>query len=175
MKQAELDEIEVIDLEEYACSDRPIPKHVKYFKIRVDKEKFNVQSPITAKEILIVADLDPCDYGLEQILRGGERVRLEFDHVVDLREPGIERFETILTKEIQIIVNGREKFVTSKVLSFSEIVALAFDDPPTGPNICFTITFRKGHDSKPEGTLVEGETIKIKKGEIFNVTATDKS
>jgi hypothetical protein len=78
-------------------------------------------------------------------------------------------------KEFTIIVNGRQKVVTAKELSFAQIVALAFDNPPTGPNIVFTITYRRGEGHKPEGTLVEGETVKIKDGMIFNVTATDKS
>ena len=78
-------------------------------------------------------------------------------------------------KEITIIVNGREKVVDKKELSFSEIIALAFENPPTGPNFVFTVTFRRGHGHKPEGTLLPGETVKIKKGMIFNVTATDKS
>lgn len=78
-------------------------------------------------------------------------------------------------KEFTIIVNGREKVVTKDELSFDEIVALAFDNPPTGPYIVFTITYRRGHGHKPEGTLLPGETVKIKEGMIFNVTATDKS
>lgn len=68
-----LDEIEVVDLEEYACSDKPIPKHVKYYLIRVDDEKLRVRSPITANEILIASDLDPCEYRLEQKFKGGRR------------------------------------------------------------------------------------------------------
>jgi len=78
-------------------------------------------------------------------------------------------------KEFTIIVNGRKKVVTAKELSFAEVVALAFDTPPTGQNIVFTVTYRKGDEHKPEGTLVEGEKVKIKDGMIFNVTATDKS
>ncbi|MBD2432405.1 MULTISPECIES: multiubiquitin domain-containing protein [Fischerella] len=78
-------------------------------------------------------------------------------------------------KDFTIIVNARQKVVTAKHLSFTEIVALAFDNLPTGPNIVFTVTYRKGEGNKPEGTLVEGETVKIKDGMIFNVTATDKS
>jgi hypothetical protein len=78
-------------------------------------------------------------------------------------------------KNITIVVNGREKTVTGKELSFAQLVALAFDTPPTGENIVFTITYRRGSGNKPEGSLVEGETVKIKKGMIFNVTATDKS
>lgn len=79
-------------------------------------------------------------------------------------------------KEFTIIVNGRQKTVTERDLSFAAIVALAFDNPPTGENILFTITFRKGgNEHRPEGTLVEGDYVKVKSGTIFNVTATDKS
>lgn len=74
-----------------------------------------------------------------------------------------------------IIVNGRPKVVTEKELSFMDIVKLAFDPVPTGEFIVLTITYRKGHGHKPEGTLLEGQSIKVKEGMIFNVTATDKS
>jgi hypothetical protein len=78
-------------------------------------------------------------------------------------------------KDLTIVVNGRDKLVNSKELSFTEVVALAFENPPSGPNIVFTVTYRRGHGDKPEGTLVEGATVRIKDGMIFNVTATDKS
>jgi len=78
-------------------------------------------------------------------------------------------------KEITIIVNGREKVVTAKELTESELVNLAFDDPPTGEFICFTITYRRGHGNKAESTLEDGESLKLKEGMIINVTATDKS
>lgn len=171
----ELDEIEVVDLEEYACSDKPIPKRVKYYLIRVDEEKLRVQSPITAKEILIASDLDPCEYRLEQKFKGGKTVELEPDQLVDLREPGIEYFVSIQTKAISIIVNGREKTVEGKKLSFADLIRLAFENPPTGENICFTVTYRNGPKKNPEGTMVEGDKVKIKCGMVFNVTATDKS
>lgn len=79
-------------------------------------------------------------------------------------------------KSITIIVNGREKTVTKGELTFDEVVKLAFDKPPYGTNTLFTITYRKGgNEHRPEGHLVEGGTVKVKKGIIFNVTATDKS
>ncbi|MFZ3208760.1 MAG: multiubiquitin domain-containing protein [Geobacteraceae bacterium] len=77
--------------------------------------------------------------------------------------------------QFEIIVNGRKKVVTTKELSFAEIVALAFDTVPTGPNILFTITYRHGPHGKSEGTLMEGATVKTKEGMIFNVTPTNKS
>ncbi|MGS2724869.1 multiubiquitin domain-containing protein [Porticoccus sp. GXU_MW_L64] len=79
-------------------------------------------------------------------------------------------------KTITVIVNGRNKEIPKNDdLTFDALVALAFDNPPKGELICFTITYRKGQGNKPEGTLPEGESVKPKEGMIFNVTATDKS
>jgi len=78
-------------------------------------------------------------------------------------------------KDFEIIVNGRKKVVTKNELSFDEIVALAFNPVPSGPNIMFTITYRHGPAANPQGNLLEGGTVKLKDGMIFNVTATDKS
>ena len=78
-------------------------------------------------------------------------------------------------KTLEVIVNGRPKEVTSKEASFEEIVALAFSNPPSGTNVLFTVTYRRGEGNKPEGSLVAGEDVKLKDGMIFNVTATDKS
>ncbi|MDO8571896.1 MAG: multiubiquitin domain-containing protein [bacterium] len=77
-------------------------------------------------------------------------------------------------KDYEIIVNGRQKVVTTKELTFAQVVALA-DNLPTGENIVYTVTYRKAEGKKQEGTLVEGESVKVKDGTIFNVTATDKS
>ena len=78
-------------------------------------------------------------------------------------------------KEYTIVVNGREKTVTATELGGDDLVALAYENPPTGELICFTITYRRGQGNKPEGTLDDGDTVKLKEGMIFNVTATDKS
>lgn len=47
--------------------------------------------------------------------------------------------------------------------------------PDKNPNIIYTVTYRRGEGKKPEGTLVEGESVKVKDGMIFDVTRTDKS
>ena len=78
-------------------------------------------------------------------------------------------------KERTIIVNGRPKVVDTKDLSFAEVIALAFDSVPIGQNVMFTVTYRRGHGHKPEGTLIEGQSVKVKERMIFNVTATNKS
>ncbi|WNK00452.1 multiubiquitin domain-containing protein [Thalassospiraceae bacterium LMO-JJ14] len=79
------------------------------------------------------------------------------------------------SKEVTIIVNGREKSVPKGEITFNELIQLAFDDPPTGEFICFTVAYRKGPSPNQSGTLSDGEAIKVKKGMIFDVKYTDKA
>jgi hypothetical protein len=171
----EIDEIEVIDLEEYAGSGHLLPKHVLYYKIRIDDEKILVKSPIKAEEILIASDLEPEDYQLVQVLTDGREIELDSNQKIDLRADGIERFKALLLQSTTITVNARQKTVTEKKLSFIEVVALAFTPVPTGDNWIFTVTYYNGPKKNPEGSMVKGDKVKIKKGMVFNVTATDKS
>jgi multiubiquitin len=79
-------------------------------------------------------------------------------------------------EEITIIVNGEPKHVTTHEISFEQVIDLAYNGhPPTGPNYVFTVTYRKAEGKKHEGTLTKGQTVEVKNGTIFNVTATDKS
>ena len=77
--------------------------------------------------------------------------------------------------EFRIIVNGRERIVTSDELSFDDVLALAFNPVPSGPNWEFTVSYRGGAERPFEGRLHPGDKVKIKSGTVFNATATDKS
>ena len=79
-------------------------------------------------------------------------------------------------KTITIYVNGTPKEVEkNEPLTYDKVVHLAFDNPPTGDDILITITYHKGDNEKPEGSLVPGGTVKPKKGMEFDVTATNRS
>jgi len=79
-------------------------------------------------------------------------------------------------REIEIVVNGRRKHVQAmEHITFDEVVRLAYENPPTGPMVIFTVTYKRGHGQKPEGSLQPGQSVRVKEGMIFNVTATDKS
>ena len=82
---------------------------------------------------------------------------------------------TIDKDRIDIYVNGRKKTVYSDELTFSEVVVLAFNPVPSGPNIEITVTFRNGAGRPPEGRLLAGNSVKVRGGTVFNVRATDKS
>lgn len=76
-------------------------------------------------------------------------------------------------KEAKIIVNGREKEWKEQKISFEQVVTLAFGS--VDPNTTYTVTYKKGPEARPEGTLVKGQSVPVKTGMIFNVTATNKS
>ncbi|AGS20611.1 multiubiquitin domain-containing protein [Rhizobium etli] len=100
---------------------------------------------------------------------------IEADGEGNLARKGAERIVSKPKEKVKIFVNTREKLVDPGRISFSELVKLAFSDLPVGPNTSFTVSYLKGPDDKPEGSLVEGESVKVRKGMRFNVSATDKS
>lgn len=76
---------------------------------------------------------------------------------------------------VTVVINGRPRQVAKDELTFREVVELAFEQPVFGDNIVYTVTYKRGHGNKPEGTLVEGELLKPKEGMLINVARTDKS
>jgi hypothetical protein len=72
-----------------------------------------------------------------------------------------------------IIINAEQVEVTQKALTFRELCKLAFPAGELNDNISYTVTYADPHG--PEGSLVDGESVKIKKGMIFNVGRSDKS
>jgi hypothetical protein len=79
------------------------------------------------------------------------------------------------TKVATVIVNGRSKEVTAKELTFDDVVRLAYDNPDTGPDITYSISYRRGVGNKPSGRLAPGGSVKVKDGMIFNVKRSDRS
>lgn len=99
---------------------------------------------------------------------------IDADDLVNLSEEGGERLVT-RKRTVTIIVNGRRKTVHATELTFTQILALAFDPLPTGENWVFTVTYSNGPPPRPEGSLIAGQSVRINDKMVFNVTATDKS
>jgi hypothetical protein len=75
-----------------------------------------------------------------------------------------------------VYFNGRPKEIPKKdTISFEEAVAYAFDSPPTGDGVQFSVQYSRGHGDKPTGTLLEGQSVKVKEGMEFDVTPTNRS
>jgi hypothetical protein len=79
-------------------------------------------------------------------------------------------------KSVQIIVDGTPYEWEEEKISYEEVINLAYDgQPPQGENVQITVAFHRGHGDKDEGDLAPGEAAKVKKGMVFDVTATDRS
>ena len=76
--------------------------------------------------------------------------------------------------ELTIIVNTREKIAPSRDLTYAQVVMLAYPNDPVTDQVGYTITYSNAE--KPhEGELAAGQTVRIKRGTIFNVKKTTKS
>jgi len=143
-------------------------------KIFIDQNSYRSPNPTTGAALYVLGNVQP---GMElfrevtgdredsEVDNGPESVPLERD----------EHFHSGKPKVYKIIVNGRQKEVSTKTLSFDQVVALAFNQVPSGANVQFTVTYRKGPSKNPHGSMTEGESVHIKDGMIFDVTETNKS
>lgn len=102
----------------------------------------------------------------DRIIGEGESVNLDARGTEHLR---------IVKASVTIIVNAEERKVTGRRITFEQLVVLAFETPPTGPNILITIDYGKGPPQNPKGSLEAGQSVKIKNRMVFDVTATDRS
>src|SRR3954468_24085176 len=68
--------------------------------------------------------------------------------------------------DVTIVVNGRTKPWSDKDITFAQVVALAFNPVPSGPNVEVTVAYRRGEGNKPTGTLIPGESVRVKDGMV---------
>lgn len=108
-----------------------------------------------------------------EVSGAGER-RIGDQEFVDLAALGVERLHTRL-KVYDIFVNTRPRQVSTPTLTFWQVVKLVYPDAVENSTTYYTVTYKHGPASNPEGSMVAGETVHIKDGMRFNVTPTDKS
>lgn len=141
-------------------------------RIHIDREVYESPNPTTGVALYELAAI-PKHRDLFREVGG------------DLEDDLVPRDETVVRlkedehfysqKAITIIVNGQKKEAAETKLSFEEVVKYAFPALPTGDNVMFTVRYRHGPKENPSGTLLEGETVRIKNGMIFDVTQTVRS
>ncbi|MBY0433142.1 MAG: multiubiquitin domain-containing protein [Cyclobacteriaceae bacterium] len=79
-------------------------------------------------------------------------------------------------KVFDIIVNTRPKTWDKKEISFRDVVLLAFPNAIFNEQHIYTVTYSKGVDKKPKGSIVEGgEPVHVKDGMVFDVEHNDIS
>lgn len=151
-------------------------KHNHKVRVHIDQKPYESPNPTTGEALYKLGHVQP---GLELFREiRGNREDPAVDNDTDpihLREDEHFHSGPAQPRQIIIIVNGQKKSVTTKTVTFDQLVKLAFPVPPTGSNILYTISYEDGPPANPQGSLKEGKSVKVKNGMIFNVTATDKS
>ena len=78
-------------------------------------------------------------------------------------------------KVFNIIVNTRPKTFNEKEIAFKQVVQLAYENPVFNEIIEYSVSYSKGEDKKPKGTLTEGESVHVKEGMVFDVERANRS
>ena len=144
--------------------------------IHIDEKPYESANPTTGEALYKLGHI-PLGYDLFREVWGDREVPIveNDDEPVHLRENEHFHSGPEQPRKYTIIVNGQQKVVTTRKVSFQEIVKLAFPTPPTGTNILYTVSYEDGPRVNPQGSLKEGQSVVVKNWMIFNVTATDKS
>lgn len=89
-------ESEIVDIEALSRAGKTAPNG-KHYRIRVDKEHIDVDTQfVTGRRILELAGRLPVErFRLDMKMHGGNTKKVGLDEVVDLAQPGLERFMTI--------------------------------------------------------------------------------
>lgn len=77
---------------------------------------------------------------------------------------------THYVKRLDIVVNGRLESVPDGELHRDEIIKLAFGKLPT--NALLTVQYARGPEVNPSGVLLEGQSVKLKSGMVFDAVST---
>jgi hypothetical protein len=89
-----------------------------------------------------------------------------------------EHFHSALApeKHYVITVNTDPFVVDHDIVTFDELVKLAYPQPPTGLDPAFTVSFEHANSKPHHGDLAAGATVTVKKhGTIFDVAHTNRS
>lgn len=150
-------------------------KHILHLIINGKEYNWH-QEYITGAQIRKLGNIPAEDEIFLSIKKPWEDEPIPDDKQVNLARPEIEHFYSKDRDfKITIIVNGRPKPWTEKIITFEQVVALAFGAYDPDPNKVYTVVYDKGPHENHEGSMVRGSKVYVKDKMIFNVTATDKS
>lgn len=72
-----------------------------------------------------------------------------------------------------IIVNGRPREVTGEIITYHQVVALAFPHDSSQEQVLYSVHYTGPHMA--DGTLAEGQSVKLHDGVKFDVSKTNRS
>jgi hypothetical protein len=150
--------------------------HRHEVRIHIDQKPYESPNPTNGEALYKLGSVQP-GFELFREVKGDKEDPIveNDDEPIHLREDEHFHSGPVQPRKYIIVVNGQQKTVTAKIVSFDEIVKLAFPTPPPGANILYTVSYEDGPRINPQGSMKEGQSVSVKNRMIFNVTATDKS
>jgi hypothetical protein len=144
------------------------------FKLTLNDQELRWGKPAISGAVLYGLAKPGVGEGVFLVIPGGEDRLIERDELVDLTQPGIEHFITAPIT-FEIIVNARLRTVSTRSVTFEQVVQLAFPGHHE-PNVVFSMTYRHAASAPHAGELGAGGSVDVKKkGTVFNVTRTVQS
>jgi hypothetical protein len=114
-------EVDFVDIEE--CTER-VP-HAHRYGIRIDDDKYELRERKPKMEtILALRGVGPCSHELLRLFRHKDAVPIEPGQIVDLGEPGSERFATVHREIVTIYVQGNAAEIKRGPTPLAEIKKL---------------------------------------------------
>jgi hypothetical protein len=71
--------------------------------------------------------------------------------------------------EYNIVVNGKAKKVDHTVLTFDEVVKLAYPTPPESGDLVYTVTFHNADQEPKNSDLIPTQTVIVRNGTSLTV------
>ena len=140
--------------------------------VHIDREPYDSPDHTTGAALYALGSVAPHHDLFREVAGDAEDELIERNH----RPVRLNQDEHFYSqKAFTIIVNAEAKEVARNRLSFEDVVKLAFEMPPSGPNILITVDYGMGPPANPQGSLQKGQSVRIKNGIVFDVTATDRS
>lgn len=78
-------------------------------------------------------------------------------------------------KIVTLIVEGTPHEWPKEEITYAEVVTLEVPAYPQHPEITYSVKYKRGHGSKPEGILAPGASVKVKERMEFSVSETGQS
>ncbi len=167
---------EVIDLKEVG-KEVFIARPYEEFSIKVDSKEYTVNECfLSPNEIMEIAGIDSSRFFLNEVRENGNEITYKEDaeHKISLSKSLC--FISCERDPIEcVIVNAKQQEWTKRTISFEDVIIMHYGQISNNPNVIYTVTYKRGVPTKPEGSLVKGETISVNNKMIFNVTQTNKS
>lgn len=171
----ELRDDETTDLRESGAERFVIFRSDRSFRFELNDHRFDWGAgEISGLTLKKLAGVEPDTHSVWLDIPKGNDQQIADGALANLTGGKTERFYTDRSK-VTLIVNLEEKSWAERRISYEQITLLAYPNPPPGVVISYTVEYEAGPASNQEGSMTDGDSVKVKDRMVFSVTETGRS